>query len=41
MKHLLAALLALTFFISCSKDEEVDYVAKNEQEIIDYKPKTN
>jgi FKBP-type peptidyl-prolyl cis-trans isomerase FkpA len=36
MKYLLSALLALTLFISCSKDEEVDYVAKNEQEIIDY-----
>ncbi|WP_264563534.1 FKBP-type peptidyl-prolyl cis-trans isomerase [Flavobacterium sp. N3904] len=38
MKHLLSALLALTLFISCTKDKEatVDYVAKNEQEIKDY-----
>jgi FKBP-type peptidyl-prolyl cis-trans isomerase FkpA len=45
MKHLLSALLVLTLFISCTKeikikDEEneapIDYVAKNEQEIVDY-----
>jgi FKBP-type peptidyl-prolyl cis-trans isomerase FkpA len=43
MKHLLSALLALTLFISCSKDknESVDYVAKNEQEITDYIAKNN
>jgi len=38
MKNLLSALLAITLFISCSKDKEanIDYVAKNEQEIKDY-----
>jgi FKBP-type peptidyl-prolyl cis-trans isomerase FkpA len=36
MKHLLSALLALTLFISCTKDKEVDYVAKNDKEITDY-----
>ena len=43
MKHLLSALLALTLFISCSKDktESIDYVAKNEQEIKDYIAKNN
>lgn len=40
MKHLLFA-LALTLFISCSKDKEVDYVAKNEQDIIAYIAKNN
>ncbi|MNF38919.1 putative FKBP-type peptidyl-prolyl cis-trans isomerase FkpA precursor [compost metagenome] len=40
MKHILFA-LALTLFISCSKDKEVDYVAKNEQEIIAYIAKNN
>lgn len=40
MKSLLTALLALTLFISCSKDN-VDYVAKNEQEIKDYIAKNN
>jgi FKBP-type peptidyl-prolyl cis-trans isomerase FkpA len=43
MKNLLFALLAITLFISCSKDKEanVDYVAKNEQEIKDYIAKNN
>lgn len=43
MKHLLSALLALTLFISCSKDKvaAIDYVAKNEQEIKDYITKNN
>jgi FKBP-type peptidyl-prolyl cis-trans isomerase FkpA len=45
MKHLLYVLLALTLFISCSKDNEsstpIDYVAKNEQEIKDYVAKNN
>ena len=45
MKHFLSALLALTLFISCDKEttiknEEnkapIDYVAKNEKEIVDY-----
>lgn len=40
MKHILFA-LALTLFISCSKEKEVDYVAKNEQEIIAYIAKNN
>jgi FKBP-type peptidyl-prolyl cis-trans isomerase FkpA len=43
MKHLFTALLTLTLFVSCSKDKEseVDYVAKNEQEIKDYIAKNN
>jgi FKBP-type peptidyl-prolyl cis-trans isomerase FkpA len=41
MKHLLSTLLALTLFISCSKDKEVDYVAKNDKEITDYIAKNN
>lgn len=41
MKHLLTAVLALTLFISCSKDGNIDYVAKNEQEIIAYIAKNN
>jgi len=43
MKHLLSALVALTLFISCSKDKEatVDYVAKNDKEITDYIAKNN
>ena len=38
MKQLLSALLALTLFISCTKEKEVetDYTAKNEKEISDY-----
>jgi FKBP-type peptidyl-prolyl cis-trans isomerase FkpA len=40
MKNLLSVLLALTLFISCSKEKEkeatVDYVAKNDKEITDY-----
>ena len=43
MKNILSALLVLTLFISCSKDKEdsIDYVAKNEQEIKDYIAKNN
>ena len=43
MKHIFTALLALTLFISCSKDKTVttDYTAKNEQEIKDYIAKNN
>lgn len=43
MRHLLSTLLAITFFISCSKDIETvtDYTAKNEQEIKDYLAKNN
>jgi FKBP-type peptidyl-prolyl cis-trans isomerase FkpA len=44
MKHLLSALMALAFFISCSsndKEENVDYVAKNDKEITDYLAKNN
>lgn len=41
MKHLLIALLGLTLIISCSKEKEIDYVAKNEQEIKDYIAKNN
>lgn len=40
MKNLLSAVLILTLLISCSKDN-VDYVAKNEQEIKDYIAKNN
>lgn len=40
MKNILSVLLILTLFISCSKDD-VDYVAKNEQEIKDYIAKNN
>jgi FKBP-type peptidyl-prolyl cis-trans isomerase FkpA len=36
MKHLLSTLLVFTLFISCTKDKEVDYVAKNDKEITDY-----
>lgn len=35
MKYALFALV-FTLFISCSKDKEIDYVAKNEKEITDY-----
>ena len=43
MKYLFSALLAMTLFISCSKDKEaeVDYVAKNDKEITDYIAKNN
>ena len=43
MKQLLSTLLILILFISCSKDKEtnVDYVARNEQEIKDYIAKNN
>lgn len=43
MKNLLTSLLALTIFVSCSKDKEanIDYVAKNELEIKDYIAKNN
>lgn len=36
MKKILFALVLAALFISCSKDKEIDYVAKNEQEIIAY-----
>ena len=36
MKKILFALVLTTLFISCSKDKEIDYVAKNEQDIIAY-----
>jgi FKBP-type peptidyl-prolyl cis-trans isomerase FkpA len=43
MKHFITALLSLTLFISCSKDDEaqVDYTAKNDKEITDYLAKNN
>lgn len=41
MKKIISALLALTLFISCSKEKDIDYVAKNEQEIKDYIAKNN
>ncbi|WP_281228396.1 FKBP-type peptidyl-prolyl cis-trans isomerase [Flavobacterium aquiphilum] len=50
MKKLLFALVAMTLFISCKKNEEtnetakgepVDLVAKNDKEIIDYLAKNN
>lgn len=43
MKHFLSALLALTLFVSCSKNKKasIDYVAKNELEIKDYIAKNN
>lgn len=40
MKYALFAVI-LTLFISCEKDKDVDYVAKNEQEITDYIAKNN
>lgn len=38
MKYVLSSLLALTLFISCSKekDTKTDYTAENEKEISDY-----
>ncbi len=42
MKHLLSALVVLMLFISCAKEKKttneapIDYVAKNEKEIVDY-----
>ena len=38
MKNILSALLVLTLFISCSKDNQqsIDYVAKNEADIVAY-----
>jgi FKBP-type peptidyl-prolyl cis-trans isomerase FkpA len=38
MKNTLFALMALTLFISCTKEKEtqIDYVAQNEKEITDY-----
>ena len=43
MKNFLSALLILTLFMSCTKDNNsiVDYTAKNEQEIKDYIAKNN
>ncbi|MBX9807002.1 MAG: FKBP-type peptidyl-prolyl cis-trans isomerase [Flavobacteriaceae bacterium] len=43
MKHFLTAVLALTLFISCSKNKvaNVDYTAKNDKEITDYIAKNN
>lgn len=43
MKYLLAAVFAMTLFISCSNDKEInneplktDYTVENEKEIVDY-----
>jgi FKBP-type peptidyl-prolyl cis-trans isomerase FkpA len=38
MKYLLSALVALTLFISCSKENEatIDYVAQNEKDISEF-----
>jgi FKBP-type peptidyl-prolyl cis-trans isomerase FkpA len=38
MKHFLSALVALTLFISCSKENStpIDYVAKNEKDISEF-----
>jgi FKBP-type peptidyl-prolyl cis-trans isomerase len=39
MKHFLSALVALTLFISCSKEKEIiiiDYVAQNEKDISEF-----
>ncbi|MFH7005387.1 FKBP-type peptidyl-prolyl cis-trans isomerase [Flavobacterium bizetiae] len=41
MKYLLTSLLALTLFISCSKDDQKDYTAENDKEIADYIAKKN
>lgn len=40
MKKILFA-LTLILTMSCSKDKEVDYVAQNEKEIVDYLAKNN
>jgi FKBP-type peptidyl-prolyl cis-trans isomerase len=40
MKYTLFASI-LMLFLSCSKDKEVDYVAKNDQEIADYVAKND
>ena len=40
MKKVLFALV-LTIIVSCSKDKEVDYIAKNDKEITDYIAKNN
>jgi FKBP-type peptidyl-prolyl cis-trans isomerase FkpA len=40
MKNLLFV-LAIILFISCSKEKEIDYVAKNEKDIIAYIAKNN
>jgi FKBP-type peptidyl-prolyl cis-trans isomerase FkpA len=41
MKYFLTSLLALTLFISCSKDDQKDYSAENDKEIADYIAKKN
>lgn len=43
MKKIFTAVLALTLFISCSKDDEtnIDYVTKNEKDIIEFIAKNN
>lgn len=43
MKNLLSTILILTLFVSCNKDveDEIDYTAKNEQQIKDYIAQNN